>query len=213
MLLFSVFRLNNGDVQYDIMKKFILLLGIVISLGVLSIIFFGIFSNNNEFQVDDPEHAIEVNQTIFPDSSGILLKSEINDFSNGTALKERFRIVKSEQRDYIDNKNEVRHIITIIEYLDSKGAKDYFDFNPSKFEIIDTNGNPLEYDTKLVENLDAETCKSTKRSEYAGFTIFSIYCNVKNYNFQIFSSTTKNNIQEKLSIDLATEILDKIYST
>jgi hypothetical protein len=182
---------------------------LVIPAGIILILFLSFsFLNSNEVTKS------EIEPTIYPKSleGAPYKKTQPVDFNKDSGFAQKFNILNQEGREYPDNQSQVLHSIVFSEFKDSKSAIDYFDFNPSKFEEIDNHGIPLEYDTMMVENLDAKSCKSTKRGEYAGYSLFAIYCIEQNYAFQISSSTKQNDVDEKFSINFAKEMLEKIHS-
>jgi len=181
---------------------------LVIPAGIVLILFLSFFLNSNE----TPQSDIE--SKIYPNSlDGMPYKKmELVEIKEDQAFAQKFNILNQDGRDNYDNQNQVRHSILYLEHKDYQGANYYFEFNPSRFEVLDTNGIPLDFDRELVKNLDAEQCKSTKRGNYSGFSMFAILCHEQNYIFQISSITQLEDIQETFSIGLAKEMLDKIHS-
>jgi len=182
---------------------------LIIPAGIVLILFLSFsFLNSNEPPLSDIE------SKIYPSSlDGVSYKKmQLVEIEEDQAFAQKFNILYQEEREYYDNQNQVRHSISYLEHKDSRGAEYYFEFNPSRFELLDTNGIPLDFDRELVKNLDAEQCKSTKRGNYSGFSMFAILCQEQNYIFQISSFTQLENIQETFSIGLAKEMLDKIHS-
>ena len=177
-----------------------------IPVGIVLIVFLTFsFLNLNESSLLDSD------SKIYPSSlDGVPYKKMQVAEIEGQEFAKRFNILNQEGRDYFGN--QVRHSISFIEFNDTKSTKEYFELNPNRFELIDTNGIPLDFDMESVTDLDAEQCKSTKRGNYSGFSMFTILCQEQNHIFGISSFTQLENIDERIPIHFAKEMLDKIHS-